>query len=101
MYGGWTHSIAVALETTSNTMGFVSNSLNASRLGLSRARVPPQRLVENRPVIEKICKTAIASNVAYAVLEAMCKLARHSAEPLCGFEGERPSSCCRARSRSF
>ena len=63
--------------------------------------VPPRMLPENMADLHKICEYVIARNQAFAILDAMSKLARHSAEPLCGFEGDRPSYRLRVRSHSF
>ena len=63
--------------------------------------VPPRMLPENMADLHKICEYVTARSQAYAILEAMSKLARHSAEHLCGFEGDRPSYRLRVRSHSF
>ena len=63
--------------------------------------VPPRMLPENMADLHKICEYVIARNQAFAILDAMSKLARHSAEPLCGFEEDPPSYRLRVRSRSF
>ena len=49
--------------------------------------VPPRMLPENMADLHKICEYVIARNQAFAILDAMSKLARHSAEPLAGSKG--------------
>mmetsp|Transcript_10115 Transcript_10115/g.26835 ORF Transcript_10115/g.26835 Transcript_10115/m.26835 type:complete len:102 (-) Transcript_10115:121-426(-) len=78
-------------ETTFDVQDFIGNTFKEMGEACKNNKMHP----------DKVCDRVIAGKQALAILDAMSKLAWHSAEPYCGFEGDRPSYRLRVRSRSF
>ena len=104
-------SIDKVQETTFDVQDFIGGTFKVSttkvaprvveRSFSTRAQEMGEACKNNKMHPNKVCDRVIAGKQALAILDAMSKLAWHSAEPYCGFEGDRPSYRLRVRSRSF